>query len=655
MTGLAGRLGIRSRRSRLGRVLLSFACFLIIGALFSHGTGPMHGLEAEWGRQQIAPAGSHSTPGHEFTPKEHQFLHRHLLEDDEEEAVISSEENPSPPAAAHPENHPSPSVHSPEAIPPTPHPPPVPSSPETKPPPPPPATSPDTKLPPVSVTTLLKMESSSSPSSSSTTTVSSNSYFVDRSENCTTPAIEQFPPPLMSANARKNGGLIVHIIISMYMFVAIAIVCDEYFVPSLEMICDTLQLSEDVAGATFMAAGSSAPELATAFIAVFVAKDDIGVSGVIGSAVFNIMFVISICALFAGQVIHLNWWPLIRDCTFYCISIVALLLTIYNEVVSWYESVFLLLLYILYCILMVYNSRMEEWANTLNLPFKRATREEKSSLFAGKVPPTGTGDQAKTPIGPDGQPHPDGTTGMDSDPAAMTKRPDMEEVESSQPKSMVPDMKDEDASPWEMPVGVWERIVWVTTLPLVAIHHVTMPDCRTTRWRRFYLVTFIMSMIWIAAYSYVMVWMITIIGYTLGIPDTVMGLTFIAVGVSAPDALSSLCVAKQGFGDMAVSNAIGSNVFDILLCLGFPWFLKTVIVDPGSTVTVESRGLTYSTVSLFSTVVFLIVVTHLNGWKMDKKYGILLLIWYLIFMIFASLYELNVFGDFNPPECISPY
>ena len=41
----------------------------------------------------------------------------------------------------------------------------------------------------------------------------------------------------------------------------IAIVCDDYFVSSLEKICDKLNLSEDVAGATFMAAGSSAPEL----------------------------------------------------------------------------------------------------------------------------------------------------------------------------------------------------------------------------------------------------------------------------------------------------------------------------------------------------------------------------------------------------------
>ena len=45
-----------------------------------------------------------------------------------------------------------------------------------------------------------------------------------------------------------------------------------------------------------------------------------------------------------------------------------------------------------------------------------------------------------------------------------------------------------------------------------------------------------------------------------------------------------------GHGDMAVSNAIGSNVFDILVCLGIPWFLETAVVDPGSYVRVRSKG-----------------------------------------------------------------
>ncbi|XP_063595342.1 probable sodium/potassium/calcium exchanger CG1090 [Penaeus indicus] len=470
-------------------------------------------------------------------------------------------------------------------------------------------------------------------------------------ENCTQPAIEQFPRPLMSSAARRSGGLILHILISFYMFLGIAIVCDEYFVPSLEMICDCLQMSEDVAGATFMAAGSSAPELATSVIAVFVAKDDIGISGVIGSAVFNIMFVISVCALFAGQVIVINWWPLIRDSTFYCISICGLLLTIYNEKVNWYESVFLLLLYVLYIVMMFYNKRLETWANTLNIPFKNATREEKSSLFGTKpVPPVGEDMKTEAARIPKTQLWMDKTMSTWSRPCLFYR----------QQKRLVT-MKvlamEGHGPPLAKSRRRWKRRRWNLQelnpwhrkcLSLVSItrfkfsHHCTMQLRNLSEFIDYGVTNF--KVILGRAQ-----------GFTLGIPDTVMGLTFIAVGVSVPDALSSLCVAKQGFGDMAVSNAIGSNVFDILLCLGLPWFLKTAIVDPGSIVPVESRGLTYSTVSLFSTVVFLIVATHMNGWKLDKKYGIVLMFWYLIFMVFASLYELNVFGYFNPPECESSY
>jgi sodium/potassium/calcium exchanger 2 len=47
------------------------------------------------------------------------------------------------------------------------------------------------------------------------------------------------------------------------MFIALAIVCDEFFVPTLSVIIERLKITEDVAGATFMAAGGSAPELFT--------------------------------------------------------------------------------------------------------------------------------------------------------------------------------------------------------------------------------------------------------------------------------------------------------------------------------------------------------------------------------------------------------
>lgn len=48
----------------------------------------------------------------------------------------------------------------------------------------------------------------------------------------------------------------------------------------------------------------------------------------------------------------------------------------------------------------------------------------------------------------------------------------------------------------------------------------------------------------------------------------VMGLTFLAAGTSVPDLITSVLVAKQGKGDMAVSSSVGSNIFDVTVGYG---------------------------------------------------------------------------------------
>ncbi|KAL3183196.1 hypothetical protein MRX96_006959 [Rhipicephalus microplus] len=69
----------------------------------------------------------------------------------------------------------------------------------------------------------------------------------------------------------------------------------------------------------------------------------------------------------------------------------------------------------------------------------------------------------------------------------------------------------------------------------------------------------------------------------------------------------------------------------------------------------DFAGLAYSTACLLSTIVFLLVLTHFNKWRMNKIYGAILMGWYLAFMVIASLHELNVLGYVNPPSCDSDY
>ncbi|XP_033101125.1 sodium/potassium/calcium exchanger 3-like isoform X4 [Anneissia japonica] len=462
---------------------------------------------------------------------------------------------------------------------------------------------------------------------------------LDR-QNCTPPTIHEFPPDIFTNQQRKTGALVVHICVVVYMFIALAIVCDDYFVSSLEKICERLGFSEDVAGATFMAAGSSAPELFTSVIGVFIANGDVGVGTIIGSAVFNILIIIGICALFAGQVVSLTWWPLFRDTTVYSVSIATLIYVIHDGKVQWYESLVMLLLYAVYIFIMWLNpklySKIERRSEKRRLKkAEKAKSEAKSDIELEQV----------TPLNPRTEAEP--VIMVDEYICNSPKSLDVEEATGN----IAGEVEEGPESPFNIPDGCWNIAKWILTFPLSFVLYITVPDCRRERFHSWYMLTFLMSIVWIVVFSYIMVWMVALIGYTLRIPDTIMGIAFLAAGTSVPDAMASLLVARQGLGDMAVSNCIGSNVFDILLGLALPWFIKTTLVNYGSFITINSRGLIYSVILLFASVTATIITIHCNKWKLDRRVGILLMIFYAIFLTFSILVEFNMFGYVNPPIC----
>ena len=84
-------------------------------------------------------------------------------------------------------------------------------------------------------------------------------------------------------------------------------------------------------------------------------------------------------------------------------------------------------------------------------------------------------------------------------------------------------------------------------------------DCRAEKWANSFVLTFLMAIFWISIYSYMMVWMITVVGATFRIPDTVMGLTFIAAGVSVPDALAGIAVVREGIKKVFINHILEST------------------------------------------------------------------------------------------------
>ncbi|XP_029332182.1 sodium/potassium/calcium exchanger 2 isoform X7 [Mus caroli] len=187
----------------------------------------------------------------------------------------------------------------------------------------------------------------------------------DQAENSTEHTQGDYPKDIFSLEERRKGAIILHVIGMIYMFIALAIVCDEFFVPSLTVITEKLGISDDVAGATFMAAGGSAPELFTSLIGVFIAHSNVGIGTIVGSAVFNILFVIGMCALFSREILNLTWWPLFRDVSFYIVDLLMLITFFLDNVIMWWESLLLLTAYFAYVVFMKFNVQVERWVKQM--------------------------------------------------------------------------------------------------------------------------------------------------------------------------------------------------------------------------------------------------------------------------------------------------
>ncbi|XP_031448937.1 sodium/potassium/calcium exchanger 4 isoform X2 [Phasianus colchicus] len=505
-------------------------------------------------------------------------------------------------------------------------------------------------------------------------------------KNCTEPAIHEFPEDIFTNKERQQGGVLLHIIAALYMFYALAIVCDDFFVPSLEKICERLHLSEDVAGATFMAAGSSTPELFASVIGVFITHGDVGVGTIVGSAVFNILCIVGVCGLFAGQVVCLTQWAVFRDSVYYTLSVVILIVFIYDEKIEWWESLILIIMYSFYILIMKYNVRMQNFftlksknvgnGDTVDNEMedvKGVQQYGKNSVVMVdeiicssppkyRFPEAGLRIMITNKFGPR-------TRMRMASRIIINERQRLIQSANGSSKPLqngrhqniengnIPVVNQEEEneqdnlSLFSLPEGKMNKIKWILTWPLIFVLFCTIPNCSKPRWERWFMFTFILSTLWIALFSYFMVWMVTVIGYTLGIPDVIMGITFLAAGTSVPDCMASLIVARQGLGDMAVSNTIGSNVFDILVGLGVPWGLQTMAIDYGSTVKINSKGLVYSVALLLGSVALTVFGIHVNKWKLDKKLGIYVLFLYAVFLCFSILIEFNVFTFVNLPMC----
>jgi Ca2+/Na+ antiporter len=151
-----------------------------------------------------------------------------------------------------------------------------------------------------------------------------------------------------------------------------------------------------------------------------------------------------------------------------------------------------------------------------------------------------------------------------------------------------------------------------------------------------YAVSFFSSVLWISVLCLVMVEAASDVGCKLGINPIVMGVVVLAVGTSVPDAIGSIIAAQSGEAGMAIANAIGSNVFDILLGLGLPWVITSASSSEGY-VPISAPwfpDIFLLVVLLLCAVLMFVGCLVANKWKMNKQLGFRLFAFYGLYVIY---------------------
>jgi cation:H+ antiporter len=235
-------------------------------------------------------------------------------------------------------------------------------------------------------------------------------------------------------------------------------------------------ISPLVVGLTIVAFGTSAPEVAVSVVSVLEGKTDMAMGNVVGSNIFNVLFILGLSALIVPLVVHRQ---LIRQEVPIMFGVTLLMaLMVWDGRLNLVESSLLVVLLVVYTVFLVVQSRRETAANQAAV-------------------------QAST-------------QGVDEFEA---------ELQASPP-------------------GAWDAKL-PAQLALIAVG----------------LTLLVLGSDWLVGAA-------VVFAKALGVSDVVIALTIVAAGTSMPEVATSIAAALKGERDIAVGNVVGSNIFNILGCLG---------------------------------------------------------------------------------------
>eukprot|EP00299_Pterocystis_sp_00344_P008129 c2958_g1_i1.p1 GENE.c2958_g1_i1~~c2958_g1_i1.p1 ORF type:complete len:450 (+),score=67.60 c2958_g1_i1:42-1391(+) len=369
---------------------------------------------------------------------------------------------------------------------------------------------------------------------------------------------------------RKYGGHVVEMFVLLYLFVGMAVVIDEYFVPSLEDLMTTANFTQDVIGATFLSFANASPEIFVSIVSTIrTGKVNDGLSAVIGAVVYNLLVVAAACILMAPVVpFTLSRSIIIRDLFVCFVVLTAVLMLFAQGKAGLIESCLLLLLYPIYLIfLFMSGSRNTVPSDNQN------KHDETESLIP---------------------------------PSTRSAREHSYDEESSQS--------------WKFAIRVMYVVTWFweKLFGLLFFH-------------KHFAVTFTVSMGCIMGLSFGVLVMVKRLECGLEINGDLIGLTLVGIGLTIPNTLSNGLMAKQGHTDLAFSSVLNSNVAGMLIGMAGPWTVINIIHS--APVKLRSGGLKAAVLLLSIAYLIFATSIILTSWTLTRFHAVMFLMLYVVFLV----------------------
>lgn len=183
------------------------------------------------------------------------------------------------------------------------------------------------------------------------------------------------------------------------------------------------------------------------------------------------------------------------------------------------------------------------------------------------------------------------------------------------------------------------KAVHVILFPFKLIIHYVVPDVRkcdpSLVTRKATIVTILCIALLIMG-SYAMVTSLEHTASILQIPDAVVGATISAAGTSLPNYVASQIAARQGLGNMAISNVLGSNTFNILIGLGLPWLIYTAM-NEGQYNEIRDEGITESLIAMVVAHVVFCLVLIQSRFELQLWHAYLFMFIYFLYVLFSII------------------